>query len=528
MERAHRIGQKKPVRVFRLICRGSVEERMISRAEKKLFLNAMVGEIDPDQQLEEHHGGENDPGEVMEALGIGGSAMSKGELASLIRFGANAVFESENSLKNSLSDEELFHLLERNGRDKPHNNPLAANGNSASMELPTADSVTTDEDAFEKAQAVLKDRMEMLQEVDLRQLGNVIYTKKKPDRKALFDNFEPLTEKRQRKERIVMMDGKGTGYGGAVPVLSDNIETAAPVATEGDDFVKNRGRLWSHRTFCTLCGKKKDREGNETATIKCAHCPFLFHQICAYESDILNRGSGMFICPHHRCTECSRSTASAGGLLFRCLGCFTAYCEDCLPQDEIESVGRCRELESYGYHSKQAYYIKCPSCCHREGLKPSGVLGDQNQEEEGKTEAVETSILDEKEEANESKEERPEDNPAMDVSMSHIPVEGAEAGYIPQLHTQYMLIKWKEIVPPPPPPPKKKSAPRSASKKRRRSSTGKRKTPVKKVKKEDAGDEDEEEDGDEEAGEEEDEGEDDDAEEGPDPYSEISYGKFTS
>ena len=41
MERSHRIGQTKPVRVYRLVCRGSVEERMISRAEKKLFLNAM-------------------------------------------------------------------------------------------------------------------------------------------------------------------------------------------------------------------------------------------------------------------------------------------------------------------------------------------------------------------------------------------------------------------------------------------------------------------------------------------------------
>ena len=44
MERAHRIGQTKPVRIYRLICRGSVEERIASRAEKKLLLNAMVAE----------------------------------------------------------------------------------------------------------------------------------------------------------------------------------------------------------------------------------------------------------------------------------------------------------------------------------------------------------------------------------------------------------------------------------------------------------------------------------------------------
>ncbi|CAM9934958.1 unnamed protein product, partial [Choristocarpus tenellus] len=29
MERAHRIGQTKPVRIYRLVCRGSVEERMV-------------------------------------------------------------------------------------------------------------------------------------------------------------------------------------------------------------------------------------------------------------------------------------------------------------------------------------------------------------------------------------------------------------------------------------------------------------------------------------------------------------------
>ena len=44
MERAHRIGQTKPVTVYRLVSRGSVEERMIARASKKLYLNAMVGE----------------------------------------------------------------------------------------------------------------------------------------------------------------------------------------------------------------------------------------------------------------------------------------------------------------------------------------------------------------------------------------------------------------------------------------------------------------------------------------------------
>ena len=42
MDRAHRIGQKKPVRVVRLVTDKTVEEKIVERAERKLFLDAMV------------------------------------------------------------------------------------------------------------------------------------------------------------------------------------------------------------------------------------------------------------------------------------------------------------------------------------------------------------------------------------------------------------------------------------------------------------------------------------------------------
>jgi len=42
MDRAHRIGQKKPVMVYRMVTEESVEERMVERAMKKMFLDAMV------------------------------------------------------------------------------------------------------------------------------------------------------------------------------------------------------------------------------------------------------------------------------------------------------------------------------------------------------------------------------------------------------------------------------------------------------------------------------------------------------
>lgn len=41
-DRAHRIGQKKPVKVFRLITDNTVEERIVERAEMKLRLDSIV------------------------------------------------------------------------------------------------------------------------------------------------------------------------------------------------------------------------------------------------------------------------------------------------------------------------------------------------------------------------------------------------------------------------------------------------------------------------------------------------------
>lgn len=485
MERAHRIGQVKPVRVFRLICRGSVEERMISRAEKKLFLNAMVAEIDPDEQLNEG----SDISDVMQALGIGGSSLSKGELASLIRFGANAVFESETTAQHQMSDTELNTLLERKGRDLVDvdhtiGHALSSSSSTANAEANSTDITTTkqsaEEDAFEAVQSALRERIHTLKEVDLRQLGDFVYEKKKIGRQAFINEDLILMDdiKRDRKERIVMVNGKGTGYGGSVPILNENmvVEDVLKITDDNDanNAGKFRGRQWTHRTFCTLCARGVGDDGYH----KCAHCPFVFHQRCGEDVGLFYKGSGLLICPHHRCVDCNRPTASAGGLLFRCLGCLTAYCEDCLPQDEIESIGRCRPLEKVGYISKQSYYIKCPYCCSLEGLKPQGVLGDNDVRradeaaEEAhiaavKSEVAAAAIREKNGDATDvvvdsnghqdrnGSELQPVDT-FIDTKNGDAEADDEEEEAIDPLPTQLMRIAWVEIIDPPKPSRKKK------------------------------------------------------------------------
>ena len=88
MDRAHRIGQTKEVRVFRFVSEGTVEEKIVERADRKLFLDAAV--IQQGRISEKH------------------AQLSKGELMTMVRFGADEII---NSKGGTLSDEDIDALL---------------------------------------------------------------------------------------------------------------------------------------------------------------------------------------------------------------------------------------------------------------------------------------------------------------------------------------------------------------------------------------------------------------------------------
>ena len=73
-DRAHRIGQKKMVRVFRLITEHTVEEKIIERAEKKLLLDAVV---------------------IQEGRLASNNKISTSEMANIVTYGADFIVSSE-------------------------------------------------------------------------------------------------------------------------------------------------------------------------------------------------------------------------------------------------------------------------------------------------------------------------------------------------------------------------------------------------------------------------------------------------
>ncbi|KAK4810177.1 hypothetical protein QYF61_010950, partial [Mycteria americana] len=91
MDRAHRIGQKKPVRVFRLITDNTVEERIVERAEIKLRLDSIV--IQQGRLIDQQS-----------------NKLAKDEMLQMIRHGATHVFASKDS---ELTEEDITTILER-------------------------------------------------------------------------------------------------------------------------------------------------------------------------------------------------------------------------------------------------------------------------------------------------------------------------------------------------------------------------------------------------------------------------------
>jgi SWI/SNF-related matrix-associated actin-dependent regulator of chromatin subfamily A member 5 len=105
MARVHRIGQTKPVAVFRLVTAGTVEERILERAEKKLYLDAVVAKgegFDDDNDEEAVEDEEEDES---------GAPAAAVTMAQTLRVGADAIFAS--AAGEEPKDEELDALCDR-------------------------------------------------------------------------------------------------------------------------------------------------------------------------------------------------------------------------------------------------------------------------------------------------------------------------------------------------------------------------------------------------------------------------------
>uniref|UniRef100_A0A673I1Z9 Chromodomain-helicase-DNA-binding protein 1-like n=1 Tax=Sinocyclocheilus rhinocerous TaxID=307959 RepID=A0A673I1Z9_9TELE len=95
--RAHRIGQKKQVNIYRLVTKGSVEEEIIERAKKKMVLDHLVIQrMDTTGKTVLHTG----------AAPSSSTPFNKEELSSILKFGAEELFKEPEGEEQEPQEEE--------------------------------------------------------------------------------------------------------------------------------------------------------------------------------------------------------------------------------------------------------------------------------------------------------------------------------------------------------------------------------------------------------------------------------------
>ena len=352
MGRVHRIGQTKVVHAYRLVTPSSVEERIVQRAEKKLYLDQMVNR------------GSTANAEALEELG-------ESEMRSMLRFGTGCCFASE----EPPTDAELASIIDRTRTEEASVGALKGGGAKTAAdfdaEAPMLDLRKLQGETYGDAAAEPKD-----------------FRTCKASMADIGAEWQQARGKRQSKSRFTTERVAGVGE---VNVLRENDyglgEEMPNAERERGAFEKPEGRQvagrdFAHEATCLHCwrgpgdaavcppvGKKpkgspSKREAGGGGTLRgCDWCPAAYHLECVGMSAADAKGFGMWACPHHQCGQCGRKAAAAGGLLFRCAMCPRSFCEDHLPAEAI-IMGECERFLALGArHPKQGCYILCKTPC---------------------------------------------------------------------------------------------------------------------------------------------------------------------
>jgi len=334
MARIHRLGQTKTVHVYRLVTEGTVEQRMVERAQKKLYLDRMVtrdGAAGDSQ---------NNSTEDFEQDGD--------KLLATLKFGCNAVF-GKNEKSNHLPNDEDIEVITDRSRTED-----CSKGKLKGGTIETA----KDFDALKGFRSTTE-----FAGIDFGEIR----------RQNTNKQHETINEigkawQRERKSRIKMMNGEGSGYGKMVPVLAANdyeLQTGeksvfqreyngnAEIAAAAAVPQKKLGHSFEMQDFCQVCG-----DGG--SLIGCPRCPIALHlnRKCA---GVQNAKELMF-CTHHNCAECGKNTSHAGGWLYRCNACPNAYCEDHLPPT-ARIINTNERMEKMNYFVHNGIYIHCDKEC---------------------------------------------------------------------------------------------------------------------------------------------------------------------
>ncbi len=300
--RAHRIGQAKPVTIYKLCTQGTVEEQMLGRIRKKLYLSAKITE-----SMKGMYGASRGFSAKKDTSGESEEMpqFTAGQLKSLVRRGAQVLTHPEVDATEMLSWD-LNTVIEK-CKDRP-------------SDPQNAEQATSEED--ESKWLSTMERVECAV-FDGKRYHKELGAKGAPDLEISRE------ERRKNKNTTVMVDGFAISKQSmqcadweAVPTLAGKDPRLADVKREKKAEVVNQEAsspdvfykkiMADSPQHCQVCW-----DGGEL--ICCSGCPRTYHRHCL-DSKSQAQAKNLkirFFCSQHECVDCGKKTTDAGGLIYR-------------------------------------------------------------------------------------------------------------------------------------------------------------------------------------------------------------------
>ena len=376
MARVHRIGQTRPVHVYRLVSRGTVEERIVQRAQKKLFLDCMVNRGSTAQGLEIDR--KLSEAKQLSVMKLPVDDATDGDVdistvMSALKFGWNACFGADNDFNDAeeyaasyMSDEAVDSIIDRT---RLSNSSLSGvltdeGGGGGRASSRTRQLVGLQEDQ-EQSASFFEEAAPL---VSIRSFEGEVFSRESKevtmsDISSQWIIDKPPGQMRERESRLEQVLVRDVGLVSVLKINNYSLEQGEPSVfeKEGKKYKrdptgggKKRPRCFENQDHCQRCW-------NYGTLVCCNHCPASYHPACDGMKKV---PSFNWSCPHHRGCVICRKTNSSTGFLFRCEMCPDAYCEDCLPLD-YAFVGRnCERWEELGFAApSNACFIHCGADC---------------------------------------------------------------------------------------------------------------------------------------------------------------------
>ena len=356
-DRAHRLGQKRPVTVIRMCHASSVEEGILAVAAKKASLAAAVlagleAGADVKALDAANAASAQDPAAA--------AKLSFTELREIILAGAHAA-DAPAAFNDSKADANAKKKT-RGGDPKTP----AGKGGKKDAQTEGAEALARAAASSGKAQGHMT-----WEGRDYKHQANAA------SKKEIADLWvESIgTKKRERVQTIEYVDA-GAGLGmQAVSRASimeareaEDRERRAAAAREAARS-KATERAAKHETKCCGC----DGEGVcvkpppaflapdvAAERLRCRNCPRVMSMGCAR---LVVKPRMGWQCPQHHCKSCNRTASEAGGLMFRCVDCPSAFCAECNGDTPFDAVEGHPEWESMGFYLPKSFeYVRCNEC----------------------------------------------------------------------------------------------------------------------------------------------------------------------